>query len=504
MSDISDRHMRAVKGLLDGNNAQKVSVRIRLSPSLVGTMQGQLTLTCLVNLLCRLTDLVDSIELVGGLDAPLRVPIPSGASGTLLNAAAGIASWAVGQRVAVRIGDGQGEVNIALLVGRGMPDDRARHTLAGYGAGWRAWLGEPDNVPETRDADDPNPLGPFLMASLLTGEVFKRARGISRGRYLEPFGYSLWSGRAADSWEILEDGPPLQGAVLPAFYLVGAGAVGQGLGYVLGSSKLSGFVVTIDDDTHDTTNLNRCFLAGAEDDGHPKVDSVERFLRPNGIKAIGRRMIIRDYVSDMPAGLPPELAANEARARYEIVVSCVDKGVSRQDLQGLWPRWLFGGSTEGLTAKAMFYDVSGGTACLGCHNPPESDGDHLRLLEQQVRAMTLGERAAFLEGKVKDVQAVLDYLDVRKCGEVGEAQFRALALEHGHSFSVSFVSLGASLLLASALLRHVLFREQAPARDMMASLNFLNGGAIDTVLAVNHACPRCGGGGRAKFDATWA
>jgi hypothetical protein len=90
----------------------------------------------------------------------------------------------------------------------------------------------------------------------------------------------------------------------------------------------------------------------------------------------------------------------------------------------------------------MFYDVAVGTACLGGHNPPEPDGDRLCLLEQQVRAMTREERAAFLKGIVKDLQAVLDYLDMRKCGEAGEAQFRALAVEHGHSFSVSFVSLG--------------------------------------------------------------
>jgi hypothetical protein len=53
-----------------------------------------------------------------------------------------------------------------------------------------------------------------------------------------------------------------------------------------------------------------------------------------------------------------ELARAESEGRYDVIVSCVDKGKSRQDIQGLRPRLIIGGSTTGLTAKTNVYDFA--------------------------------------------------------------------------------------------------------------------------------------------------
>jgi hypothetical protein len=322
-----------------------------------------------------------------------------------------------------------------------------------------------------------------------------RSRGLERGRWIEEFGHSLWSGETGD-WSELVDGPPLAGAELPPIYVVGAGAVGQGLLNLMGAAHFgSTYVVTLDDDRHDRTNLNRCFLAGVDDQDLSKVDAVRRFRQLAGFDGFEFKGALRDYLASPKPSLKEDLAALEAQDIYEYVVSCVDKGTSRQDVQGLWPKLIFGGSTSGLSAKTNVYDLAAGSPCLGCHNPPEKDGESLRKLEQHARRLTPDEQRAFFDGKVSDVQAVLDYLEAgEKCGMVGEAAFRAVALESSREFSVSFVSMAAAVLLASRLFNRLAFHNQVElGRPWMTSLAFRNMSVSDDNLTVDGSCRRCGG-----------
>src|SRR5712664_3242093 len=99
-----------------------------------------------------------------------------------------------------------------------------------------------------------------------------------------------------------------------------------------------------------------------------------------------------DAVVKRAARLRAELAQAEVEGRYGPVVSCVDKGKSRQDIQGLHPRLVLGGSALGLSAKTNVYDGVPGTPCLGCHTPAERDGDCLRELEKRLRALAPAEQ----------------------------------------------------------------------------------------------------------------
>lgn len=501
--EISDRHLRAVDGLAPVSAKVEFRVRI-LSRSAVTTVAGQHLAICLVNLLCRMTDLVSAID----IDVPIAktlVASPNAVPGhDLAEAMRSLVAWATGDEITVDVTPGDRRADICLCIGDDVRAERGAISLHALADGWRAWVGTVDRLPKDPTAfTATNPLGAFFAASILAGEVFKRTRGITRGRFIEEFAYSLWSGETGN-WAELKDGPPIAELSLPPLYVVGAGAVGQGLINLIGASAFgSSYLVTIDDDIHDITNFNRCFVAGVGDKGDPKIDAVTRYRGLTGIGGIEFRGTISAYVRSVKPGLRSDLAEREARDVFNCVVSCVDKGSSRQDIQGLWPNILVGGSTLGLSAKTIVYDLANATPCLACHNPPEKDGERLRKIEQHVRAMSAQEQREFLAG-ISDIDEVLDYLaGSSRCGSVGEASLRAFATQADREFSVSFVSMAASVLVASRLFARLLFGRHAHESELapMTSLAFLNGSIDHARTSIDSQCGKCGGDPRGSFEA---
>ena len=255
------------------------------------------------------------------------------------------------------------------------------------------------------------------------------ARAGSRGTT----GYSLWCGGTGSPVD-LEQGPTLVGHAVPPFYLVGAGAVGQGLLAILGVSGVQTFVVTIDDDVHDGTNLNRCFIAGTADVPRPKVDAVARYCSLTGLAGAEFAGTLSQFVVNGPlVEMPPAMREAQAEERFELIVSAVDKNTSRADVQGVRPELVVGGSTDQLTARAMTYGLRAGDPCLACYNPPEVVGVVRGKLDRRIRELTEIDGRAMLADKGLDAAAIDAVIDhVRKspiCGSAGDQALGVLA--HG-------------------------------------------------------------------------
>lgn len=487
---IADRHARAVSGL--GDTLRPLRVAVLAGDDFAPAAQH--LAVCLVNLLCRLVGSVAAIE----LDLPSRAlsvmtPGPSSPGDATAQLIA-LAGWAVGGEVSVSPPSGEPH-DLTICIGTPPSSFTGRIDIVVVGAGWRAWVGVPSNRPpaDVMQRADANPLGPYLAAAFAAGEVFKRSRGLLRGRYAEDFGYSLWAGEMG-AWRTLADGPPIAGTELPPFYLVGAGAVGQGLHAVLAAANLgAAFMITIDDDHHDDTNLNRCFVAGVDDVDRPKVDAITRIRKAAGLDGFEFKGTVAQYLArEKDHALRADVADLEANDCFRLVVSAVDKNSSRQDIQGLSPSLALGASTIGLTAKANVYEMTAGTACLACHNPPEDDGRRLREVEQRVRGMSEAQLRDFLAGNVADVEAVVAYLrNAQRCGDLGEADFRNFATRRTPEFSVSFVSMAAAVLLAARLLMSTGSVGDRPQRLAMSTLAFRNLDAGDDALAQDSSCPHC-------------
>jgi hypothetical protein len=492
---LGDRHGRHVEGLQPVGGTLRVAL---VAGAGLATPAVQHTAVCLVNLLSRLVGVVSGIQLVLP-SAPLLVRTPRAVpGGQIIDALLDLGDWSTGHAIPIAVGQGL-ESEFTICIGPRPAEYAGRIDLSVLGLGWRAWIGADANLPVPIEAQiDTNPLGPYFAASLGAGEVFKRARGLIRGRYAEDFGYSLWTGREG-RWSGLTDGPPISGTVLPPAYLVGAGAVGQGVWALLAAADLaSAYLVTIDDDSHDRTNFNRSFVAGVADDQQPKIDAVTRCRRAAGLDGLEFKGTLQEYVARADRrGLRADVAGSEAEDRYLIVISAVDKGTSRQDIQGLAPELVLGGSTVGLSAKANIYDMTPGAPCLACHNPAETEGAALREMERKVRTMTEPELRSFLDGKVNSVDEVVAYIfNAEKCGEVGEADFRDFAIRSEPEFSASFVSMAAAVLLTGRWLARVCFADIEVARPRMSTLAFKALASGDNALAPDTQCAACAAAGR--------
>jgi hypothetical protein len=492
---IAHRHLLSVDGLEAMPQSEQQRVLIIVSEQWASSNAGQLLTSCLINLLCRQVKVIRHIEVIS-TETPALIPLPNGHPARDFPACLEtLAEWAVNGAVTVSTTPTGTTVDHTIFIGDASLEatpDRG-HSLLLIGDGWRSWVGDPLEAPRLVLPTTSNPLGPFLAAALAAGEIFKRARGIRRGKFLSEAGYSLWSGTSSSDWDALEDGPQVIGSPLPPIHLIGTGAVGNAFAYIVANLGLGeAYLVLIDDDKYDDTNLNRCLLAGWSNLGHPKVDAISQTLRAGGVGVFPFVGAIKSYVTAARVGLRTDVARQVDDLTFAIVLSCVDKGTSRQDIQGLKPRLLLGGSTLDLQAKSNLYTGQLGAACLACFNPTERDGEKIRAVENQLRKMQQEERTRFLEVHGLDVPAVEEYLSGAKCGSLGETALQDFATHPSPEFSAGFVSLGAGLLLAAALLRKTLLSDAAPYCGDMTTLNFLNGGFADSGLGADDSCEqRC-------------
>jgi hypothetical protein len=483
--ELGDRHNRAVAGL--GCGAESKIIRLVAGP--VGrSIPRQHLLVCLVNLLSRLHGSVKAILL--DVDGDIIVPLPNGAPpGNAIEAMQQMARWANGDRIPVLAVRGVADITIDISAGA-----EAGADLYAWGAGWKAWVG---SSPATfsRSDDDPSCLGPYFAAAMAAGEVFKLSKGLLKGRFASDEAYSLWSG-ALGRWNELADGPSVRGHTLPTSYLIGAGAVGQGVVQVLGASGLAeAFLITIDHDLHDKqgTNLNRCFLAGVPDILEAKVEAVKRYRERTRLAGYEFQGSLDDYLISSHPGLPPAVAEAQRRDSFDLVISAVDINRSRQTIQGLRPKVIVGGSTDGLRAQSALYGVVEGAECLGCWNEPEDDKAKAAALEAQLRSLSPEAQRQMLSGKVDDVDAAVAYLALTnpRCGQLGETEVRSFATSVSPEFSVSFVSMAAAVMTVARIFGATFFSDQASSRPAKGLFQFKNLEVDEVTTARRPACSHC-------------
>lgn len=518
---FGDRHLRVdPQGKLNESPAiTGARVRLTLSRDVAASRVGQLGAWLCVNLLARLDGLVDTIV----LEAPhvatttalaklsmREASIPEALSVTLAKLCEDVSAG----RTRLVVAANQSErARVEVVIGSSAEPGAAERVIWCFGRGWRAFAGaRRDTTIEPLGEQDRNPLGMYLAVCYAVGEVFKVLRGVKsgvRGAQLDCVYSSLWSGTNAPRWADLQEGPELAQTCLPATYLIGAGAVGQAVAFAVATSELDvEFVTILDEQQIDRTNRNRYILAGRAHEGRQKALHLATFLRRHGIPIHCEDLHWRPYLTRLNTHPHPPLAAAEADFRFRLVLSCVDGNVARHEIQRVLPGDLLGGSTDGLRAMAVHYDLREATACLACHNqlsPFESQLEDLRKKLLPLAPQDRRTRLAELGFAADVIDSVDEYLQNAKCGELGEAALRKFAEDGPPTFAVGFVSVSAGLLLARHWIKFALGGPAAVRSDdgHYLNVNFLNGRMLWTEQGVRSGCD-CTLHGRAAWHAMWS
>jgi molybdopterin/thiamine biosynthesis adenylyltransferase len=482
-----DRHLdpdavgspvRSLPGLLGSPG----HVQVIIGDADAATGRGQLLTWAVVNLLLRCYGVLESVT-VTCPDAPLAATLPRVSSGstprTLHEALSVLAATTAepggsGPRLAVRTGSTVPSVRAdeAMLV-LGTQHARTLAEAAPTGATWLvaagAWkltiatptaisAGDAAGLPRL---DEAGPVGVavWLAAALACGEVFKHAGRIreDRGHLIEAFSVNLWTLTGSDGFaELAGPDGPAHPPLLPAHYVVGAGAVAEAYLAVLASSDVTTAVVLLDDDVLGDTNLNRHILAGWADIGEAKALLARDRLAGSQTEIFPVNARWDGYLSAPPAERPAKpgsLTADEAAGRYRLVISAVDRNDSRISIAAARPQVILGGSTNGLQAEIGRYQDGNGWQCLACGSFPEP----LPSIEQaaaDLAGLTPAELEAVARERNLDLDALRCYLSRPACGTLGEREVRRFAAFTRPDWSVSFVSAASGALLAARALTH--------------------------------------------------
>jgi hypothetical protein len=466
LNHLADRHFRTDPHdvLAAADTARQARVLVAIGPDMAATKAGQDALWMLANLLCRQFRLVTGIR----LDIPPETALLPRVAAfcetrTLKETVANCIRRVAGQHVAVDEFSAAGTEPhpIEIYIGRPAGPPRAAVRLVLFADGWRLFLGR-----AFASAELPRSgltLGPYLAACFAAGEVFKRLRGIKtgKGELIEEereLCLSLWSGRRAASWDQLDADPRIERADFPALYFAGAGAVAQAAALAIaGLPNVAGHATVIDPDALDLSNDNRYALATLGNREKVKAPFMADFLAGRGFTEYAHAGTWQDYVTrrNRPANRA-DLDDLERQFRYSLVLSCVDDNGARHAIQNLWPEMIIGGSTHGLTAKAIAYDMAGDQLCLKCYNPVAERNDLVRQRLDQARAIEPGQRANFFIELGVDPKKAEEHLHTPRCGQLSEQDLDRFAAGEP-MMSVGFVSVAAGVLLAARLLRFVYF-----------------------------------------------
>lgn len=457
LHQLADRHFRQdPQGVIAGLDQLKPgTVLVQVSEAMATAVGAQHLIWMLVNLLSRQFKVVHHIILdVPSVSLHQQVA-PFGLKPTLVETLEECVSLVSGPHVSVSRYQPGDQVDIALTLGDCAAPAPWHWRV--YADGWRFFVGLDGDVPDTPPNSDSS-IGPYLCASHAAGEVFKLLRGMKpgKGEFINMHFASAWSMSTGECWSDLVDGPDsAQFGELPHFYFAGAGAVAQAAALCLGTSDFRGTCTTVDKDTLDLTNDNRYTLSTRDDDGASKVELMKRYLDLGSIRCKVVPAWWEEFASSGGRNAFDEQALTLERAyKFPVVLSCVDENEPRHALQNLVPQVLFGGSTDGLSAKASIFDLGANTACLKCHNPLKSRNAVIEERSKALRALEGAQRrarAAEWGLSEKDVELLLG---PSGCGKLSEADLDRFAAA-SPQMSVGFVSVAAGVLLAAQLLRYL-------------------------------------------------
>lgn len=314
--------------------------------------------------------------------------------------------------------------------------------------GWLAHVSSGDlDLPS--DYSQPNPIGALAAASLGVTDVFKRLIQLreTRGRLFNGLSFSLYAYQTG----VVDPGPMLPPELPGDVLMVGAGAIGNGIGHLLSQLPIRGHVDIVDAQVYRPENLGTCILIGPTDVGEDiaKAEILAAFLRASKISAKGYRSEFAPFAKHFGQTLPYP----------KVLLNGLDNVEARHQVQDVWPDLIIDGAIGDFGCQVSVHPWGPDIACLRCLFQPES-AEAAETVASRATGLTVARvlRAedAVTENDVAaaahDKQAWLRERIGRKiCSVVQEAVARELSIKEqraGFRPSVPFVAtLSASMVV---------------------------------------------------------
>jgi molybdopterin/thiamine biosynthesis adenylyltransferase len=312
------------------------------------------------------------------------------------------------------------------------------------------WLARVSSGPTSISSEvrQTNPVGALAAASLGVSEVFKRLIALhpDRGHLLDGVTLSLETYQADSSSPGTPIGERLE---LPPLLIVGAGAIGNAVVYLLSRLPLFGKITILDRQRFGPENLGTCILIGPDDVGKSKATFAEEFLQSEQLEVHGFEEDLATFRSRRgPALWCPG-----------VIIGGVDNIDARHEMQRLWPDVILDGAIGDLSGQVSRHPWDENVACLMCLFPhgvgksaeraaSEATGlsieqlkDPDELLSEEELVIASPEAQEWLRTQIGKP----------KCSIIGEATTRGLAsgrMRTGFAPSIPFVAtLSASMVV---------------------------------------------------------
>lgn len=218
--------------------------------------------------------------------------------------------------------------------------------------GWLAHVSS-GTMPLPGTCDQSNPIAALAAAALGVTEVFKRLVRLkpSRGPLLDGLSFSLFDYQVGTS----DPGPPVPDDLSLDLLLVGVGAIGNGIAYLLSQLPITGRVLVVDGQCYGDENLGTCLCIGPADVGSSKALFAEKLLSP--------RLAARGFAEDLTA-FADHLGTAVPYPR--VVLGAVDNVPARHAIQRLWPDLIIDGAIGDFGCQVSRHPWGEDIACLMC------------------------------------------------------------------------------------------------------------------------------------------
>ncbi len=321
------------------------------------------------------------------------------------------------------------------------------------------WLARVSSVSSdlASDTRQPNPIAALAAASFGAGEVFKRLIRLkdTRGKFFDGLSFSFFTySRESDDL-----GPTLPEEIELDLLLVGVGAIGNGIIYLLDRLPVRGNLTVVDSEKYGAENFGTCLLVGPSEVAN-EIEKARFAFEMLGGK-LGTKHFTEEF-STFSKRLGAEVPFPQ------IVLNAVDNLDTRHEIQReLWSDLIIDGAIGDFSCQVSCHPWNENVACLMCLfrktdtepaeqrasratglTPARTQDPEATVTEEDVRAAP-AEKKEWLRGKIGKLI----------CSVVQEAVAQSISeekLRKGFQPSVPFVACLSSSMMIGELVRSIM------------------------------------------------